>query len=99
MDAVSRGGDFNTRGQGVSLGVSCTSVADFWAVGDTQQPSIAQGQPLIAHYNGINLTADNTPNPVVFEGGEMTAVLNGVFCVRAADCWRSAPPTRGRNTD
>jgi hypothetical protein len=74
-------------GQGVSLGVSCTNAADCWAVGDTQQPSIAQGQPLIAHYNGINLIADNTPNPVESAGGETTAVLNGVFCVSAGDCW------------
>ncbi len=43
-------------GVGVSLGVSCASAADCWAVGDTQQPSIAEGQPQIAHYDGISLT-------------------------------------------
>ncbi len=74
-------------GVGVSLGVSCASAADCWAVGDTQQPSIAAGQPQIAHYDGISLIADNAPNPADFVRGETGAVLNGVSCVSAADCW------------
>lgn len=79
-------------GAGVSLGVSCASAVDCWVVGDTQQPSIAQGPPIIAHYNGINLTADHSPYPMAEDTG---AVLNGVSCVSTADCWAVGAGSRG----
>ncbi len=69
---------------GVAIGVSCPSVEDCWAVGQTQQPAIAQGPPMIEHYNGISLTADHTPNQIA---GETGAVLTGVSCVSVSDCW------------
>ena len=67
------------------LGVTCVSAVDCWAVGNIHN-NITGGEWLKEHYMGGSWAVDNTHDPVVLVVGELGATLNGVTCVRAADC-------------
>jgi hypothetical protein len=62
-------------------GVSATSAADAWAVGD-QCPSCSNPGTLILHWNGTRWSIVSSPDP-----GSTANVLNDVAAVSSSDAW------------
>ncbi len=63
--------------------VTCTSVSNCWAVGDSSSNPVQASEVL--HWNGSAWTLAATPNPADASGGH--DILFGVTCVSATDCW------------
>jgi hypothetical protein len=75
------GGRTTSDGQVIN-GVACVSAADCWAVGDFITPGGATLNEAL-HWNGKRWSKVTSPNP----GGTALNIINGVACIRAADCW------------
>jgi len=73
---------FSASGVGT---VVCTGPEDCWGVGSTGYPTVPDQltQPLIAHYTGSGWTPVSSP----YVSGPNGALLTGIACVSADDCW------------
>ena len=66
--------------------VGCTGPDSCWAVGSTGQPTTLTAslmQPLIVEYTGTYWTVASSP----YVSGPNGAVVTGIACLSADDCW------------
>jgi hypothetical protein len=62
-------------------GVTCTSVSNCWAVGDSGNNDTSTEATLIEHWDGISWSIVGSPNQ------QQQNNLEAVTCVAASDCW------------
>jgi hypothetical protein len=66
------------------IGLTCTSAANCWAVGERQTPSVITNRAL--HWNGTKWSAVTTPNPDG-TGSKASNILFDTFCSKPSNCW------------
>jgi hypothetical protein len=65
-------------------GLTCTSAANCWAVGEAEEPGLIFNNAL--HWNGKKWSAATTPNPDG-TGSNASNILIDVFCGQPGSCW------------
>jgi len=68
-------------GSGALSAITCVTRDDCWAVGDVENQSSPEFQPLVEHYSGGAWSVAGAPAPAA--GGSLSAVT----CAGADDCW------------
>src|SRR4029077_15289921 len=64
-------------------GVTCTGLAQCWAVGFQSTPSSTTEQTLIEQWNGVSWSIINSPGTGTAQFNELDAVT----CTSASQCW------------